>query len=141
MEAIKKRANYNKMVLVILLVMTLILLIPSSAVLAAALSGHYLIGLTSVTGSNPSVGMTGINVYPHIEYLAGANHLNPSSASGTFVSFLPILFLAVAILILLNMLFSGNVDLKQLVWAVILIVVAFAALAIINGGLRGLLGI
>ena len=136
-RTLKKKKNIS---LILLIAMAVFLLIPATGAVASALSGHYFIGLSGVTGGNPSIGMYGSSVHQGIGFDDWHININPASPAGSTVLLIPLIFLAAFIFLMLSMLFSGKVDLKVLIWAAVLIIIAFVLLSVINIGTHGLLG-
>jgi len=137
--SIKKERWGNKIIPLILLVLSIMLLIPSAVIFASALT-QPLIGMNGVNNSGLTVGMNGITSSDRLIDFGDSGNLNPDSPSFRLAGLLPLIILVVAILLLINMVFAEEVKLKNIIFAAVLILLALAFLVTIQSNVTGLLG-
>ena len=91
MEAtLKKRKDYNKILIISLLCLSFSVLIFTSIVLATALTGHPMVGFSGVVNSNEAIERSGVSsAYAQIG--TGATTTTTSTPPGTMASHFPLL--------------------------------------------------
>jgi len=133
----RKRKSY-KLITFILIGIAIFCLIPNAILLASALTDPT-IGMTGVNNSDLTVGMTGVENSDLLLDFNGADwHINPSEQPVMLA--IPLVFLAVAILLLINLALSEEKNIKNLIYAAILIIIALTMLASIQFNINSLLG-
>lgn len=139
MELALKRER-SKVIPIALLSVCLLLLVPSAVVFANSIASNPAIGFTGVNNPDLTVGMVGISNSERLIDSGNTNHLNPSSAAFQLGALLPLIFIAAALLMLMKILLSDEVELKTIVIAAVLILIALVFLINIQGSVTGLLG-
>jgi len=140
MELTIKREKWgNKFIPLVLLFLSVILLIPSAVIFASALT-QPLIGMNGVNNSGLTVGMNGVTSSDRLIDFGDSGNLNPNSPAFHLANLLPLIILVVAIFLLLNMLFAEEVQLKNIIFAAVLILIALAFLVSIQSNVTDLLG-
>lgn len=133
----RKRNNY-RIIAIIMAAICALCLIPASIVLASVLNDAT-IGMTGVNNSDLTAGMTGVgNGDLLIDNDGTGIHINPSQYP--LLPIIPLVFLAVALLLLINLAFSEDKSIKKLIYAAILIIIALSMLASIQFSVTNLLG-
>ena len=139
MEMVLRNKKLNKkLILIPLLILCLLMAVPSSIVFANALTDPT-IGMTGVDNSDLTVGMSGVSESDFLIDFDNPGHINPSSSVYPVMMIVPLIFFLLAILLILDMVFSG-LDIKKLIIVAILIVIALALLAGVNFSTNSLLG-
>lgn len=134
----RKKTNKLKITAIFLAVVCLACLVPATMVFASALTDPT-IGMTGVNNSDLTVGMTGVNNGDLLlDFDAADWHLNPSEYPIALA--IPVVFFAVALLMILNMILADRVELKTIIYVAILISVALAMLASIQLNTNSLWG-
>jgi len=137
MELAIRRRQPNKLILIPFLIISMVCLIPAAIVFANAFT-------------DPTIGMSGVN---NSDLTAGFNgsgdilidfdnpgHINPSSMSYGLMIIVPLIFLLLAIILVLSMVFGDGLDLRKLILVAVLIITALALLAGVNFSTNSLLG-
>lgn len=137
MELALKRKQHSKWILLPLIVLCLVMLVPSSIVLANALTDPY-IGRSGIDNSDLTAGFN--NSSDLLIDWDNPGHINPSSAVYPVMIIVPLIFFALALLILLGMAFTEGLTIKGLIIVGILIFIALALLAGVNFSTNSLLG-
>jgi hypothetical protein len=126
------------MFVVVMAVLCIVCIIPTAIVFASAITDPT-IGMNGVNGSQLTVGMTGVE---HSDLLLDYNpadwHINPSEQPSLLI--IPLVFFAFALLLLIDMAFSKDKDIKKLIYAAILIMMALALLQGVQFNVNSLLG-
>lgn len=133
----RKKSNYQ-VIAVVMAVICLFLLVTNAIVFASALNDPT-IGMTGVNNSDLTVGMTGVE---NSDLLIDNNpadwHINPSEQPLLLV--IPLVFFALALLLLIDTAFSEDRSIKKLIYAAILIMMALAMLGSVQFSVNSLLG-
>lgn len=135
--AIYRKKNYKGFVFA-LLAIAIFCLIPNVILLADALTDPT-IGMAGVNNSDLTVGMTGVeNSDPLLDFNGADWHVDPSQQPLMLI--IPLVFFAVAILLLIDLALSEEKKLVNLIYAAILIFIAVAMLGAIQFNINSLLG-
>ena len=134
------RKNNNKIFLIPLLIACLIMVVPSAIVFANAMTDPY-VGMSGVNNSDLTAGMTGVNRSDLLIDWDNPGHINPSSPSYGTMMAIPLIFFLLAILLILGMVFSKELNLKMLIIVAVLISLALALLSGVNFSTNSLLGV
>jgi cytochrome bd-type quinol oxidase subunit 1 len=137
MESVMYRKN-NQKTITIIMVMLILCLIPVSIVVASALTDPT-VGINN--NSDLTAGMSGVNNSDLLLDFNGADwHINPSDSFYPIMIIIPLVFLAVAILILINFVLAEEKDIKNLIYAAVFIIIALAMLANMQFNINSFLG-
>jgi hypothetical protein len=90
------------------------------------------------TNAHFYMGLNGFNAHFFMGQLGAWNFPNPSHGTSSvgLLNLIPIIFLAAIIFITLSMALSGKLNLKEMVWMALLVIIGFVLLIVINNGLR-----
>ena len=135
----RKQGISKKWILFPLLILCLVMLIPSAIVFASALDDPT-IGMNGVNDSDLTIGMTGVNHSDLLIERGNNGHVNPSAMYFPLMMIVPLVFFALAILLILGMVFTDGLNIKGLILVAILIIIALALLAGVNFRTNSLLG-
>ena len=126
----------NKMALIIMLLLLLIVLSPLAVY--AIWGSHSYIGMSGVYNSNLYVGTHGQAGQLFIGYSAGS--LNYASGAGSVINLIPLIFISLAVMLLVTIGFSDEVNITTIIIGAIIIFMALAFLAGINSEVSSILG-
>jgi hypothetical protein len=121
-----------------MVVLCIVCIIPTAIVFASAITDPT-IGMSGVNNSDLTVGMTGVE---NSDLLLDNNpadwHINPSEQPLLLI--IPLIFFALALLLLIDMAFSEDKNIKKLIYAAILIIMALALLSGVQFNVNNILG-
>jgi len=136
--AIYRKKSNHKIIAIIMAVICVFCLVPNAILLADALN-QPTIGMTGINNSDLTVGMTGIlNSDLLIDNNVADWHINPSEQPVMLI--IPLVFLSVALLLLIQVAFSEDKSIKKLIYAAVLIMIALALLSGVQFSVNTLLG-
>jgi len=133
------RRNNKKYFLIPLIVICISILVPVSIVFANSFTYPF-VGMSGVNNSELTIGRTGVGTSDFLIDFDAPAHINPSSPSYPVMIIIPLVFLAVAILILAKLVFSEDIDLKILIIAAILVIIAISMLVSMQSQITSLIG-
>jgi hypothetical protein len=139
MELVMRKQSNKKWFLIPLIVICLTILVPVSIVLANSFTYPF-VGMSGVNNSNLTIGRTGVGTSDFLIDFDAPAHINPSSPSYPVMIIIPLVFLAVAILLLVKMALSDDLDLKMLIIIGIMIIISIAMLISMQSQITTLIG-
>ena len=111
-------------------------------IVLAVSSPYPYVGMSGIYNSNVYVGMAGVI---HSRWDIGDNvpatYINPSSPLGNFLSLYPVIFVAFAVLSLINIMSKKGYPVINLIIGAVLIYIALAFLSGINANINSILGV
>lgn len=140
--AIRKRRYSSKIFLIALLALCSVLFIQSAIVFAQASILQPYIGMDGVNNPTLTIGMDTVDDSSRMIDRSGhSGYLNPSSPGFQLASIIPMIFIAMAILLIFNMIETGKPNIKVLILIGILIYLTIAFMPTIQSIITGLLGV
>lgn len=135
--AMARNRTDNKPLTILLVAICLIVMIPTAYVLASALTDPT-IGRAGVANNDLTIGMVGVT---HNDVLID-NGPPPTLSANEFplMLIIPLVFLAVALLLLVQLVLDEPRDIKKLVIAAVLITIALTLLNVIQFNVNSLIG-
>lgn len=140
MELTLKRQQFNKKwILVPLAIICLVMLVPTAIAFANAINDPT-IGMSGVNDSGLTIGMAGLGTSDFLIERGNNGHINPSSEVYPVAIIVPLIFFALALLLIVSMAFGDGLDIKKLIIIALLIMIALALLAGVNYSTNNLFG-
>lgn len=140
MELTLKLQQLNKKwVLIPLAIICVVMLVPTAIAFANAINDPT-IGMSGVNDSDLTIGMSGLGTSDFLIERGNNGHINPSSAVYPVAIIVPLIFFALALLLIVSMAFGEGLDLKKLILIAVLITIALALLAGVNFSTNSLFG-
>jgi hypothetical protein len=136
--AIYRKQNKYKIATFIMVAICVLCIVPNAILLASALTDPT-IEMSGVNNSELTIGRTGVNGSDQLLDYNGADwHVNPTEQPLMLI--IPLVFFAVALLLLIQMALSEDKSISNLIYAAILIIMALALLTSVQFNINSLLG-
>ena len=135
----KKNNVWVKTIVIAMIAVCLVYIVPTSLVLAGYWNDPT-VGMFGVNNPDLTVGMTGVDNPDLLVEVRDFSLIYPDTAGYGLFIIIPLIFLAVAVLLLMNLVLSEEKDIKHLIYAAILIYVAISMLQSVQFNINSLLG-
>jgi heme/copper-type cytochrome/quinol oxidase subunit 4 len=139
MELVMRKQSNKKWFLIPLIVICLTILVPVSIVFALAFNQPE-VGMLGVNNSSLTIGIAGSAISDYLIETRNPSLIYSDSPSYPMLIIIPLIFVVVALLLLVKMAFSDDLDLKMLIIIGIMVVIAIAMLISMQSQITTLIG-
>lgn len=138
--ALRRNSFSTKLLFIVMLIVCLAILIPSSIALAQAVASQKTVQMSGVNDSDLMVGMSGIASSSLLINYGAGTHFNPHEPVFQIVMLFPIIFIAMALYLILSMFAKGEFDFRIIITVAVIIYVSIILLQSMQVQITDLLG-